>query len=94
MQDFSAYLWREQVLADESLIASQKLILLTLAQPLEVGKGECEVTQEWLAAATALSVRVIRGHLAALDLAGWYTRKRQQYGVLYTALRGRPSDRQ
>jgi hypothetical protein len=87
-QKFNADLWREQVIFDQTLISSQKLILLVLSYAFDE-QGRCETTQEWIAERTATGVRLIREHTPMLEQLGWYSRKRKRYSMVYIALRGR-----
>jgi hypothetical protein len=86
--EFNADLWREQVLSDQTLVASQKLILLVLSTAFD-SQGHCETTHDWLAERTATGVRLIREYTPILEQLGWYSRKRKRYSMEYTALRGR-----
>jgi hypothetical protein len=92
--EFSAELWRQQVIDDTTLIASQKLILLVLGHEFEENEGTADLKHSWLALHTSLSIRIIAEHTTALDALGWYSRTRRSHSMLYEAKRGRVDDLQ
>ena len=85
---FSAELWREQVLEDESLASRQKLLLILMSVKFDYeGKGSFD--KDFLTKKMEMTERTFIENLKHLEQKGWYKKSRHKHIIECVALKGR-----